>query len=262
MTFLAYNNAVHTLPTLRFPWGLLPKRWTMLEPERSAADQAQAASRPSDATRDEQQLLSALRSGDEAAFALLVERYHGSLIRLAMAHVSDRSVAEEVVQETWMGVLEGLGRFEGRSSLKTWIFSILTNKAKTRGVREGRHVSFSSVGAPDGESEEPAVDPSRFRTSGFWVDHWASPPHAWDEDTPEKLLLSKEGGAHLERAIQTLPLNLRQVLVMRDVEGLGSKEVCVLLEISEANQRVLLHRARAKVRLAIEHYLEGDRKQA
>nr|MBI3611989.1 sigma-70 family RNA polymerase sigma factor [Nitrospirota bacterium] len=233
----------------------------MLEPERSAADQARDATHPSGASRDEQRLLAAIQSGNEAAFASLVERYHASLIRVAMAYVSDRSVAEEVVQETWIGVLEGLDRFEGRSSLKTWIFRILTNKAKTRGVRESRHVSFSIAGTSDDESEEAAVDPSRFMTSGFWVDHWALPPHAWDEDTPEKLLLSKEGSVCLEKAIQTLPSNLRQVLVLRDVEGLGSKEVCVLLEISEANQRVLLHRARSRVRRALEEYVTGGRRQ-
>lgn len=232
----------------------------MLAPERRV-DQTQGTARSSNTIQDEQRLLAALRDGDEAAFALLVECYHGSLIRVAMAHVSDRSVAEEVVQETWIAVLEGLDRFESRSSLKTWIFSILTNKAKTRGVRESRHVTFSGVGSTDGEADEPAVDPSRFMASGFWVDHWASPPHLWDDDTPEKQFLTKEGMLYLEKAIQALPLNLRQVLVMRDVEGLGSKEVCAILEITEANQRVLLHRARSKVRQALEQYVGGGRRQ-
>lgn len=207
-------------------------------------------------------LINRLRNGDEAAFTSLVERYHASLIRLALAHVSDRSIAEEVVQETWMGVLEGLDRFEGRSSLKTWIFRIVTNKAKTRGVRESRHVCFSDAGALDEETEEPAVDPSRFRTSGHWADYWASYPQPWDEATPEKLLLTKEGSAYLEQAIQALPPNLRQVLIMRDVEGLSSKEVCAMLAVSEANQRVLLHRARSRVRRALELYLEGGSRPA
>lgn len=259
---LAYNNAAHTLPASHLLWAFSPKRWEMLEQEFGATEPAEAVAPLSGTARDEQRLVAALRRGDEAAFASLVDRHHSSLIRLAMAHVSDRSVAEEVVQETWIGVLEGLNRFEGRSSLKTWIFSILTNKAKTRGVRESRHVSFSAVGAPGGESDEPAVDPSRFLASGLGAGHWALPPHPWDEDTPEKLLLSKEGGAYLDKAIQALPPNLRQVLVLRDVEGLGSKEVCALLEISEANQRVLLHRARSRVRRALEHYLEGEMKQA
>ncbi len=206
---------------------------------------------------EERLLIERLRSGDEAAFTSLVERYHASLIRLAQAYVSDRSVAEEVVQETWMGVLEGLDRFEGRSSLKTWIFRIVTNKAKTRGVRESRHVCFSSAGGPGEDSEEPAVDPSRFRTSGHWAGYWASYPQPWDEATPEKILLTKEGSAYLEQAIQALPSNLRQVLILRDVEGLSSKEVCVMLDVSEVNQRVLLHRARSRVQRALELYLEG-----
>jgi len=205
---------------------------------------------------EEQQLIERLRNGDETAFARLVEQYHGSLLRLAMAHVSDRSVAEEVVQETWLGVLESLGRFEERCSLKTWIFRILTNKAKTRGVRESRHTTFSDAGACEDDPDDPAVDPSRFQRSGFWVDHWAVAPNNWDEETPEKLLLSQEGVRFLEEAIEGLPPRLRQILVMRDVEGLTSKEVCSQLEISEANQRVLLHRSRSRVRRALERYLE------
>ncbi len=218
---------------------------TGIEPPRSSA------------AAEELGLLDRLRKGDEVAFTSLVDRYHASLIRLAMAHVSDRSIAEEVVQETWMGVLEGLDRFEGRSSLKTWIFRIVTNKAKTRGVRESRQVCFSTAGASEEDLEEPAVDPSRFRTSGHWADYWASYPQPWDEATPEKLLLTKEGSTFLEQAIEALPSNLRQVLILRDVEGLSSKEVCAMLAVSEANQRVLLHRARSRVRRALEQYLEG-----
>ena len=210
------------------------------------------------ANPEELRLLERLRGGDEAAFASLVDRHHNALLRLAMAYVSDRSVAEEVVQETWIGVLEGLDRFEGRSSLKTWIFRILTNKAKTRGVRESRHVSFSPVGASEEDSDEPAVDPARFRSTGYWVDHWAVPPSKWDEETPEKLLLSKESGMHIEKAIDALPSSQKQVLVMRDVEGLSSEEVCNILGLSETNQRVLLHRARSRARRALEQYLEGD----
>ena len=209
------------------------------------------------ANPEELRLLERLRQGDEAAFAEVVDRHHNALLRLAMAYVSDHSVAEEVVQETWIGVLEGLDRFEGRSSLKTWIFRILTNKAKTRGVRESRHVSFSTVGASDDDADEPAVDPSQFRTTGHWAGYWASYPQPWDEDTPEKLALSKEGGAFLEQAIEALPPNLRQVLVLRDVEGLDSKDVCAMLAVSEANQRVLLHRARSRIRRALEKYVEG-----
>jgi len=202
-------------------------------------------------------LLERLRQGDEAAFASLVDRHHGALLRLAMAYVSDRSIAEEVVQETWMGVLEGVDRFEGRSSLKTWIFRILTNKAKTRGVRESRHVSFSPLAASEDNPEEPAVDPTRFQTTGHWAGYWVSYPQPWDENTPEKLLLSQEGTTFLEQAIEALPGKLRQIIVMRDVEGLSSDEACNILGISETNQRVLLHRARSRVRKALEKYLEG-----
>ena len=211
---------------------------------------------------DELRQLERLRSGDESAFASLVDRHHGALIRLARAYVSDHSIAEEVVQETWIGVLEGLDRFEGRSSLKTWIFRILTNKAKTRGVRESRHVSFSPCEASDDSPEEPAVDPARFRTTGHWTGYWASYPQPWDEHTPEKLLLSKEGTAFLEQAIEALPAKLQQIIVMRDVEGLSSEEACNILGVSETNQRVLLHRARSRVRRAIEKYLEGGARPA
>ena len=206
---------------------------------------------------DELHLLERLRQGDEAAFASLVDRHHGALIRLAMAYVSDHSIAEEVVQETWIGVLEGLDRFEGRSSLKTWIFRILTNKAKTRGVRESRHVSFSPLAASQENPEEPAVDPTRFQTTGHWAGYWVSYPQPWDENTPEKLLLSQEGTTFLEQAIEALPPKLRQIIVMRDVEGLSSEEACNILGISETNQRVLLHRARSRVRKTLEKYLEG-----
>src|SRR3989475_2316244 len=207
---------------------------------------------------DELHLLERLRQGDEAAFASLVDRHHGALIRLAMAYVSDHSIAEEVVQETWIGVLEGLDRFEGRSSLKTWIFRMLTNKAKTRGVRESRHVSFSPLDGVDYGFDEPAVDQARFQSTGYWVDHWAVPPSKWDEETPEKRLLSKESGMYIEKAIDALPPSQKQVLVMRDVEGLSSAEACNILGLSETNQRVLLHRARSRVRRALEQYLEGD----
>ncbi|MEW6683351.1 MAG: sigma-70 family RNA polymerase sigma factor [Nitrospirota bacterium] len=212
-----------------------------------------------DASTNERQLLAALRGGEEAAFASLVDSYHAVLLRLAKGFVRSHEVAEEVVQETWVGVLEGLDRFEGRSSLKTWIFRILINRAKTRGVRESRSVPFSSLGSSDEDPHEPAVDPARFQTTGPWVDHWASPPNSWDEGTPERLLLSKEAGEYLVKAIEALPPNQRQIILLRDVEGLDAKETCSLLEIGETNQRVLLHRARSKVRRALEQYLDGGR---
>jgi RNA polymerase sigma-70 factor (ECF subfamily) len=206
---------------------------------------------------EELRLVDNLRRGDEHAFASLVDRYHSSLIRLALAHVPDRSIAEEVVQETWLAIIEGIQEFEGRSSLKTWIFRILTNKAKTRGVRESRHISVSPLGASEDEPDEPAVDPSRFRATGHWVDYWDSYLQPWDEETPEKCFLTKEGAAYLEQAIAKLPPRLREILVLRDVEGVSSKDVCAMLVVSEANQRVLLHRARSKVRQALEDYVKG-----
>lgn len=206
---------------------------------------------------EDAQLVEKLRQGDEAAFTSLVDRYHGSLTRLAMAHVPDRSIAEEVVQETWLAVFEGLDRFEGRSSLKTWIFSILTNKAKTRGVRESRHFAFSEVGALEEEAAVPTVDPARFRTAGHWAGYWAAYPQPWDDETPERLLVSKEGTAFLEQAIAALPQNLRRIITLRDVEGMSSKEACNVLGVTETNQRVMLHRARSQVRRALEKYVEG-----
>lgn len=208
-----------------------------------------------DTTIQEAQLLEALRRGDEDAFSIVVDKYSGSLIRLAMTFVPSRAVAEEVVQETWLGVLEGLSRFEGRSSFKTWLFRILTNRAKTRGQRETRYESFSSKPGTGDDAQVPAVDPERFRQSGFWVDHWASPPDAWDEQTPERILLSKEGRKQIEAAINMLPDMQRQVITMRDIEGLTSREICNILDLSETNQRVLLHRARSRVRRELERYL-------
>ncbi len=173
-----------------------------------------------------------------------------------MTFVSSRAVAEEVVQETWVGVLEGIGRFEERSSLKTWIFRILTNQAKAKGLRERRNASFSPRGHSTEDSDASAVDPARFHTSGYWVDHWKSLPRYWDEETPERLLLSKERLAQIEKAIRTFPPTQQQVITLRDMEGLDAAEVCNILSIGETNQRVLLHRARPSVRRALEQYLE------
>jgi RNA polymerase sigma-70 factor, ECF subfamily len=201
--------------------------------------------------------LAALRSGDERAFMELVERYHGSLLRVAQIWVSSRAVAEEVVQETWVGVLRGLDRFEGRSSLKTWIFRILANTAKTRAVREGRTIPLSSLENP-GLVPEPAVGPDRFRTwETSLPGHWADRPANWDEQ-PEKRLETLETRAELEAAIERLPGTQRAVLSLRDIEGWSSGEVCNALGLSETNQRVLLHRARSKVRQALEEYLRED----
>jgi RNA polymerase sigma-70 factor, ECF subfamily len=206
---------------------------------------------------EDQELLEALRRGEEAAFVRLVESLHGSMLRLAMLHVGDRAVAEEVVQEAWLGVLKQLNRFEGRSSLKTWVLRIVSNRAKTRAVRERRTVPFSALAGADPEADEPLVDPDRFLPGGHrWAGHWASPPASWRE-VPEDLLLSRETMGEVERAVAALPATQQAVLVLRDVEGLSAAEACQLLGLTEGNQRVLLHRCRAKVRATLERYLDG-----
>jgi RNA polymerase sigma-70 factor (ECF subfamily) len=204
---------------------------------------------------EDRSLLEALRNRDESAFTALVQRYHSPLLRLAMLYVPSRAVAEEVVQETWLGVLQGIDRFEGRSSLKTWLFSILTNRARTRGVREGRSVPFSALWNPENDSWEGAVEPERFLDAGHpqWPGHWSSPPESWSR-TPEENLLSKETRSNLERAIAALPPAQREVITLRDIEQWSSEEVCNALGLSETNQRVLLHRARSRVRRALEEY--------
>ncbi len=211
---------------------------------------------PATISAEERELLGALRRGDETAFARLVEALHGSMLRLAMLHVGDRAVAEEVVQDAWLGVLQQLDRFEGRSSLKTWVLRITSNRAKTRAVRERRTVPFSALPGGDQGADEPAVDPDRFLPAGHrWAGHWASPPRSW-RDVPEDRLLSRETMTEVERAVETLPAAQRTVLVLRDVEGLTAAEACQLLGLTEGNQRVLLHRARSKVRAALERYLD------
>jgi RNA polymerase sigma-70 factor (ECF subfamily) len=201
---------------------------------------------------DDAALVDALRAGDEAAFIWLVERYHGGLVRTAMTYVRDRDVAEEVVQEAWIGVIRGLDRFEGRSSLATWIFRIVTYQARSRGKRERRMVPISAFEAgPD----EPAVDPARFLPAGVpWTGHWADAPRQWGADASERLL-SREMQAVVVAALERLPAAQRTVLTLRDIQGQDSDEVCAALDISAGNQRVLLHRARSRVRQALEDYL-------
>ncbi len=196
-------------------------------------------------------LVAQLRARVPKAFSDLIDRYHGPLVRLALVFVPSRAVAEEVVQETWVAVLDGLDRFEGRSTLKTWIFRILTNRAKTRGIRENRTIPFSAFADQDGD-HEPAVENARFQASGMW----GVPPRRWEDATPEKLLMIQEAMQHLEVAVAALPPNQRAVVTLRDIDGLESDEVCNVLEISETNQRVLLHRARSKLRASLEEYVE------
>ena len=202
-------------------------------------------------SQQDTRLLEGLRAGDEAAFLELMREHGGAMLRVAMMYVASRAIAEEVVQEAWLGVLKGIGSFEGRSSLKTWLFRIVSNTAKTRGVREARSVPFSSLGGEAGD--EPTVDPDRFLGSGErFPGHWAIPPQAW---APESRLLSDEALDVIEREIDRLPAAQRAVITMRDVEGFTSEEVCNALDLSETNQRVLLHRARARVRGALEEYM-------
>jgi RNA polymerase sigma-70 factor, ECF subfamily len=210
---------------------------------------SQTAALPS-STKDEA-LLARLCAGEEEAFDELVNKHHGALIRMAMGYVADREVAEEVVQDAWLAVIENLHRFEGRSSLRTWIFGILIHKAKDRAVREKRHTTFLDFESCEDDNEE-AVDPSRFHQTGERAGHWAFPPQPWDEQTPEKLLASQQMVNAMNEAIETLPMRLKEVLTLRDIEGIEVKEVCNLLKITETNLYVRLHRARERVRQAVE----------
>jgi RNA polymerase sigma-70 factor (ECF subfamily) len=208
------------------------------------------------AARDlDERLLARLRRGEESAFAQLVEKHHAAMVRVARVYVGTVAAAEEVAQEAWVGVLEGLERFQGRSSVKSWIFAIVVNCAKTRGVRDRRSVPFSSLGQED-DAAGPSVEPERFLDEGHprWPGHWASAPEPWDADA----LVSRETLGEIADAMEKLPPMQRAVMTMRDVEGLDSEETCRVLGISEANQRVLLHRARSKVRRALESSLRED----
>jgi RNA polymerase sigma-70 factor (ECF subfamily) len=189
-------------------------------------------------------LLRRLRDGDEQAFTMLVERYHSSMLRLALSFLPSAAVAEEVVQDTWLAVLRGLDRFEERSSLRTWLFTILVNRARSTGVREARSVPVADAG--------PVVDASRFGPSGAW----AAPPEHWIEEAENRVDAAKLAGL-LRDGLDALPPRQREVVLLRDVEGLSGPEVCQVLDISEANQRVLLHRGRGKLRQLLESGLGG-----
>jgi RNA polymerase sigma-70 factor (ECF subfamily) len=215
---------------------------------------AQAHPRSVLSASDEADLVARLRAGDERAFEALVERHYGMMLAVARGYVRTRSVAEEVVQEAWVGVLNGIARFEGRSSLRTWIMRIVVNIAITRGEREARTIPFSTL-APEGD--EPAVDPDRFRdeSDGF-PGHWRAYPANWAA-VPDDALLSRETLDVVMGAIGELPDAQRVVITMRDVAGCSAEEVCGTLDVSEGNQRVLLHRARSHVRNALERHLDG-----
>ena len=200
-------------------------------------------------------VVDALRKRDEAAFTRLLREHQAALLRVARIYVPTPSLAEEVVQETWLAVLNGIDRFEGRSSLKTWIFRILANIARTRAQREGRTLPFSALQRPEGVPE-PAVEPDRFLDPEHprWPGHWASKPTPW----PEERLVAAETRETIARAIEALPPAQRAVISLHDVEGWPAEDVCNALGVSETNQRVLLHRARSKVRRALEEYLTED----
>ena len=197
-------------------------------------------------------LYARLRSGDETAFRSLVNRLHRSLTGVAMEFVGNRAAADEVVQETWLAVIEGLDTFEQRSSLKNWIFAILANKARSRAVRDWRTITVSDFGRESAD-EEPAVDPARFASSGGW----SVPPSPWEEVTPEKIVAGRQLLEHVGAAIDQLPPTQRSILILREIEGLASSEVSELLGITDGNQRVLLHRARLRIREHIERLVGG-----
>jgi RNA polymerase sigma-70 factor (ECF subfamily) len=209
--------------------------------DTSSGAEAQTAHRGSWA--DEAALIQALRSGDENAFARLVDQHHASLCRVARLYVSSQAVADEVVQDTWLAVIQGLWAFEGRSSLRTWIFRILINRAKTRAVRESRTVPFAEMAEDDSGIE------ARSRTRAERRDPAPS---------PESGLLTQEAALQLRAAIEALPANQRIVITMRDLEGCSSEEVCNVLGLSETNQRVVLHRARYRVRSRLAAYFRKD----
>jgi len=213
---------------------------------------------------EESALLDALRRGDEDAFARLVGEHHASLRRVARLYVANAAIADEVVQDTWLGVIRGIWAFEGRSSLKTWIFRILVNRARTRAVRESRSVPFAgTLSTESGAEPEPPVSPEHSLSGDDSPapGHWAQ-PSLDPGSSPERSLLAKELRERLRTVIDALPSNLKAVLWLRDVEGWSSEEVCNALAIQETNQRVLLHRARSRARAALEPYLEGARGSA
>jgi RNA polymerase sigma-70 factor, ECF subfamily len=203
----------------------------------------------------DEHIVAALRAGDERTFRELFERSYPMMQRVARGYVSSDAVAEEIVQDTWMAIVTGIERFQGRSALGTWMFSILTNQAKTHGARERRALPFASVAPAD--VEEPAVDPDRFqRDDEAWPGHWATPPRPWQK--PERRLLSLEAREQLKQALAQLPERQRLIVVLRDIEGLSSEEVCDLLELSQENQRVLLHRGRSRLRALLEEYFDRE----
>lgn len=200
---------------------------------------------------DEDRLVLQMRAGDEEAFAAFVTHHQETLIRMAMRYVANRATAEEVVQETWIAVMSGLNRFEGRSSFHAWICAILIHKAKDRGIREKRQKIFSDFEL-ETDNWSGELDPSRFRPCREWSGPAAFSQHRWDDQTPEKLLASKQATSCMWRAIEALPARQKEVLILRDVHGIQTKDVCTRLKISETNFYVRLHRARERVKVTVE----------
>ena len=201
----------------------------------------------------DEQIVSALRAGDENVFREVYERNYPVMKRVARGYVDSDAVAEEIVQETWMAIVKGIGRFERRSALGTWIFSILINQAKSHNARERRALPLSSV-ATTGD-EGPVLDMDRFQKDDeAWPGHWATPPRPWQK--PERRLLSLEARAQLKQALTELPDRQRVIVGLRDIEGLSAEEVCELLELTQENQRVLLHRGRSRLRTVLEGYFD------
>jgi RNA polymerase sigma-70 factor (ECF subfamily) len=203
---------------------------------------------------DESPLVARLLAGDEDAFRDLLVAHHSNMVRLARSFVRNPATAEEVAQETWLQTLKGLEKFEGRSTLKSWIFSILANRARTRAVRDGRTLLFSDMSGDVGDGE-PVVDPAGFNAAGYWD----QPPRPWDDLTPERLAASRQIGERLASAMDELPDAQRAVVTLRDVEGCSSEETCNVLGISETNQRVLLHRGRSRLRRLLAPLMERGR---
>ncbi|HET9019756.1 MAG TPA: sigma-70 family RNA polymerase sigma factor [Acetobacteraceae bacterium] len=209
---------------------------------------------PSDADRafDAPEFLARLRAGEEAAYRRLIRRFHGSLVGTASAIIGSRAQAEEVVQDAWLAVFAGIGRFEGRSTLASWLFAIVLNRARTRASREGRLVALPVLEGAEGT--ERAVPLDRFQPDG----HWTEPPRLWDELDPERQIAGRQLWQHVQDAIEQLPAGQKAVIILRDMEGCGAEETCALLGISAENQRVLLHRARGRVRRAVEVLLQDS----
>lgn len=204
-----------------------------------------------DSEFDQPAFLALLRSGDAAAYRRLIRRFHGALVGTASGIIGSRAQAEEVVQDAWLAVFAGIGRFEGRSSLASWLFAIVLNRARTRASREGRLVALPALDGAD--AEERAVPLSRFQPDG----HWTEPPRLWDELDPERMVGGKQLWAHVQDAIESLPAGQKAVIILRDIEARTAEEACELLAISSENQRVLLHRARGRVRRTIEAMIDG-----